>query len=146
MMKRKKTLIKLSELTHQLAYELATDEEVVNTDLYDALTTVLDISPFLCFIISPEHELIYMNPYTVNYVDKVFHKKTIIGEANNCYRILIGGEKKCDECGINQALVTGKLIKKRWTQGNHSYDIVYLPLKKNGITAVLIMASEVTDG
>jgi len=128
MTKKKQILKKLAELTERLHDTAAgADEECADASMYDVLTTVLDVSPLLCAIVSPEYKLLYMNPYTKEYKkERLFDDKML--------------------CDIKKAFKDGELIRKKiWKENNSAYDLVILPFRKNGISAVLVMANEVID-
>lgn len=134
-------LQRLKEITKELAEDIR-DDSIGDDSLFNIITTILDFLPVLCKIVTPEHELIYINDYTKKHLKKLGGPDVKLGDI--CYATIWGRKEPCETCPLASALETGIIESQEWnspeySKYHYSGKLMTIPLKWNGTSAVLIV-------
>lgn len=136
-----KSLKKLREITKELAEEIRDDCDAEDS-LFNLVTTIFDFLPVICEIVTPDHQIVYINNYTKERIKMYSGKDAKVGET--CYESIWGLDKPCENCPVVSALDDGVIKVQEWSppkNPDHKYqgEVITIPLRWNGTSAILLV-------
>lgn len=140
------TLKSLKKITRELAEEIHDELHYDSDSVFQIVTLLLDHMPVLCEIVTPEHEIIFVNKHTKNHVKRMGGVEPQIG--GTCFTEMFGVKDPCKTCPLDKAIRTGEVCQvkflapgmeaKRRDQGMGG-TLTAIPLKWNGTSAVILI-------
>lgn len=140
--KNKENINNLKRVTQELALSVENDEMSSN-NVFKFLKLIFDnLDDTPVEIVSSDHVLLYANQALKDKVRKA--NGFVLREGDVCYRTIWGIDEICNDCLLDYVVNCKRVrsIDKMYPDGK-CYRLVLVPLIYNGISGIIVMASEI---
>jgi len=148
-LKMSDNLLRLKEVTRELAEEIHEEQHYDPDSVFQLVTTLLDYMPVLCEIVTPDLEIVYVNQYTKDHVKRMGGTEPTVG--GKCFAEMFGVDHPCEKCPLQKAIDTGEINEIDFIAPHIQEDneervdvgmggsLIAIPLRWNGTSAVILI-------